>query len=244
MKSIFKIMVLSLCAMAIGEGNNPKMVTVNLTHAFLPYGFDNNDRIQAMVEGVFPNPCHKLTRDYTVKVDETAKKISIEQNAYQYTGFCVALFVPFSQTIDFGIISTAGDYEVMDAQSKAVIGTLNVSEPRNPTSDLGPDDFLYAPVRDAFITKDAAGNPQLVVRSVYADSCTTLDASNILIDYQKEVIVVEPRATKPTTGTGVCEPTLREEEVEKPLVDMPKGTFLLHVRSANGEAINKIVHLK
>jgi len=226
----------SIVAMAdtISPETTPNTVTVSIQRAFIPQGFDDNDRTQVTVEGFFPNTCYKVG-PYATKVDPMSQTITIQQQAYQYNGVCLQMLVPFNQTIDLGLVS-AGEYKLTDAAKGLALGNLKIDRATKSEAD----DYLYAPTTDAYITTEPdTGLHTLVVKGAFSDRCTIFE--DIKVNYSSDVITVQP-IVKHIAGRG-CESQkvrfVKTVELKKELT----GVYLLHVRSMNGQAINKVVDL-
>jgi len=216
--------------------NAPKTVETALTKAYIPMGFDDNDRIQIGVAGTFKNTCYKVG-PHALKVDVDTKTITVQQQAYLYGGVCLQMFVPYSEILDVGIIPS-GDYKVVDALSGATLAQLSVNQGSNP----GPDDFLYAPVNDAYIVNNPETHKHtLAITGSFGDRCS--DFQDITVKVKDDVIVVQPIVTR--TADISCAPEkvrfLKTIELDE---SIGHGMYMLHVRSLNGQAINKLVDLE
>lgn len=215
--------------------NLPNTVNIALKKAFIPSGFDDNDRSQIAVEGLFPNTCYRVG-PHAIKVDEAYKTVTIQQQAYLYGGMCLQMFVPFTQVIDLGLLSD-GKYKILDAESGASLGSLDVAKSKN----LGPDDFLYAPITDAYVTfQPSVKTNTLVLTGNFGDRCSDFEEIKVL--YQDQVVVVQPVVKRTTENPCTPQPTRFLKTVE--LKQGVQGIHLLHVRSLNGQAINKMVDLQ
>jgi len=244
------VLVLAM-SMAIGaqafEGNSdggdgtgdspflPKIVNVEVRKTYVPTGFDDNDRIQLMAAGTFPNTCYKVGH-YTTEIDAQTKTIRIRQSAYQYFGVCLNLVVPFSQIVDLGPLK-AGTWQLVDASSGKAMSSFSVTRSTKPE----PDEYLYAPVSDAYVHRDAAtGKDTVTLQGTFTDRCTQL--KEVRVHYYPEVIVVQPIAVHIEKRDGCAYELVRFSETVN-LAEGLKGTYLLHVRAMNGQAISKLVPL-
>ncbi len=226
-----KLIVLLMAGSAMGE--DLQTVTVGLSKALIPVGFDDNDRVQLVVQGTFQDTCHRLA-GYKVEVENGT--IFVEQKAYRYSFQCLQMLVPFAQVIDVGIIKEKV-YQVADRTSANLLGTLAVTHSNNP----GPDDHLYLPVNDAFISEQGtSGKRSVVIRGTFLDDCTTLQ--EIRVHVYSNAIVVLPVALRRTFD--VCEPKRIPFSYEQNIDQTLHGEYLLHVRSLNGQAVNKIEFLR
>lgn len=211
----------------------PTTVNVPLDRVFTPIGFDDNDRTQVAVEGLFANTCYRVG-PHAVKVDDVKHTISIQQQAYYYGGVCLQMMVPFTQVIDIGLLR-GGSYTIVDDKSKKELGVLPIAKSTN----VGQDDFLYAPITDAYIINDAKNKRNsLVLTGSFSDRCSELQDVKVL--YQDHVLVVQPIMKR----TERCEPVktrfMKVVELEKEI----HGMYMLHVRSLNGQAVNRLLDIQ
>lgn len=229
---------LAVCGLGVANPspNTPKTVETALTKAYIPLGFDDNDRIQIAVAGTFKNTCYKVG-PHALKVDAENKTITVQQQAYLYSGVCLQMFVPYSEVIDVGIIPS-GNYKVVDANS----GTKLAELPVNQGTSAGPDDFTYAPVSDAYVFNDQeTGKHVLALSGSFGDRCS--DFQDIKVNVANDVIIVQPVLERKAEISCAPEKVRFLKTVE--LGDSVKnGVYMLHVRSLNGQAINKLVDLE
>ena len=216
--------------------NAPKTVETALTKAYIPLGFDDNDRIQIAVAGSFKNTCYKVG-PHALKVDSESKTITVQQQAYLYSGVCLQMFVPYSEIVDVGIIPS-GNYKVVDALSGKTLAELPVNQGANP----GPDDFTYAPISDAYVVNDPDTQKHVLALSgSFGDRCS--DFEEIKVQVSNEVIIVQPVLARKADISCAPEKVRFLKTIE--LNDSVKnGVYMLHVRSLNGQAINKLVDLE
>src|ERR1035437_9052314 len=66
---------------------SPSIVQVGYHTGYLPDGFDTNDNVQVIGEGLFSNSCYR-PGPVQVNVDQTAKTITLTPKAYFYDGMC------------------------------------------------------------------------------------------------------------------------------------------------------------
>ncbi|MCB0418341.1 MAG: hypothetical protein KDD39_11870, partial [Bdellovibrionales bacterium] len=211
----------------------PDLVKTALNQAFIPTGFDSNDHVQIVVAGEFVNTCYQVG-PYRATIDEKAKQIVISQTAYHYQGTCLDVTVPFNHEVELGIMEP-GEYQVVDASSKWKLGTLSVVEATRPEVD----DVPYAPVEDAFVVKDGTtGNPALVFWGTLTKDCYEVTDKTVEPKLYDDVLVIRPllKKTKEDCNNGFFPFRVTYVLPEK----LPRQ-FLLHVRSMNGQAINKVI---
>lgn len=229
---------LAVCGLALADTspNAPKTVETALTKAYIPLGFDDNDRIQIAVAGTFKNTCYKVG-PHALKVDAENKTITVQQQAYLYNGVCLQMFVPYSEVIDVGIIPS-GNYKVIDSQSGKTLADL----PVNQGTSAGPDDFTYAPVSDAYVVNDQdTGKHVLALSGSFGDRCS--DFEDIKVKVANDVIIVQPVLSRKSDISCAPEKVRFLKTIELGN-DVKDGVYMLHVRSLNGQAINKLVDLE
>lgn len=230
MKKLFVVYSIVFAASCFAD-NSPMLVSVKLDRAFIPVGFDDNDNVQVTVSGVLPSNCYKIG-PVKAEVDGATRTVKVNQTAYYYSGFCIPMVVPFVQTVSVGLVRD-GDYNVIDKASQKTLGKIPIS--RSTTTNA--DDFLYAPINDVIVSK-VENEQMMCLQGTFTDRCTKLKEVRVL--YQPVVIVVQPIATR--VG-GRCGLELSRFQYCQPLNSSLTGTFLIHVRVMNGQAINKLVDL-
>ena len=200
--------------------------------AWIPIGFDSNDRTQILIDGILPSTCYRVG-SYSARVDGAAKVISLRQNVDSYHGLCLQMIIPFTQTVNIGHLDS-GEYTIVDETSGRNLGSLPISRAASPMID----DFIYSNVHDVRVNHDlAAGTSTLVGDFDLPTRCTRFKEA--VVHYYPEVIVVQPILER--IGGKVCGTSNTRAKFSVPLKNDLHGTFLLHVRSINGQAINKLV---
>jgi hypothetical protein len=230
--------LLAMNAFANGDPddkNQPTRTTVPLEKAYVPEGFDDNDLTQVVVQGQFSDSCHKVGPT-EVKADRETGKLAIVQTAYRYTDECHRVIVPFTQVVGVGILK-AGNYEIDDATSNAVLGKLSVVK----ATKASADDFLYAPVVDAdVLVNRPTRTGEVEIRGMFTDRCTKIQ--DIRVKTAKDTIVVQP-IVKRYGDYAQCEYTPVPFRFRQKIGALDRGSYLLHVRSMSGQAVNKVVTL-
>jgi hypothetical protein len=236
------IQLITLCLLwfggaAFSQPNDPALVSVSLSKAYLPVGFDSNDLPQILVAGQFADLCYQVGTQ-EVKVDAANLRIIILQKAYRYTGnHCWALKVPFEQVTNLPPLSP-GDYEVWDGNGGGLIGKLAIAQATY--SGPGTDDFPYAPLGEVTLSPRTPFGHNVVVSGVFPNDCLSL--REVRVDVQRDVVVVLPILQFTPTVSGTCTagyyPFRKEQALTQLLGQHP---YLLHARSMNGQAINRLV---
>jgi hypothetical protein len=235
-------LVLSLCLAAPAVGNaqsnddgQPEKVNESFKTAYIPDGFDSNDKVEIVGEGVFRNSCYREAFT-NAKLDREKKVITVDPKAYRYESpLCLTMLVPYKQVIDLGVLD-AGDY-TLKQESGETLGSLNVRAATNSS----PDDHLYAPISQAYLGKADSGQWSVYLEGEFSNNC--LELVDIMIDIQPKVIVVQPIAEL-TSNTG-CEqgkfPFSANKVIESSKLERKR--YLLHVRTLNANSVNNLVEV-
>lgn len=230
---LFSVVIISSDVLA----ENPRVINQLPGNVYLPVGFDDNDNTQLVIDGFFPNSCYRLAQ-YNVDVNSEQKKVTIYNQVYYYSGSpCLMVLVPYSRVINVGILSE-GTYEVQFVNDKAQPvskATLVVDKSSNP----GPDDFFYAPVEDAYAELKSNGVHELVIRGEYTNTCMMMDRIKVH-NIQNNVLVVQPILKLKDFSKPECAQVMIPYEERVVLSERPNDKILIHVRSLNGKALNKI----
>ena len=217
------------------QSQTPEFVPFKVSEVYIPKGFDDNDNLQVVIEGFFPNGCYK-TAPATFSLGEDGT-FHIQANAYQYYGFCIQMIVPFHQVVDLGI-HKANTYKVI-AEGVPTSKSIQV----DPSTNNGPDDFLYAPVRQIYISKDPKqpNRRRILLSGEFTLSCMKLDHVKIPRNKNDSVIVVQPIAVMDESVK--CENQMKQFEVSELLPELEQGRYLVHVRTQDGSSLNRIIQL-
>jgi hypothetical protein len=217
----------------------PVLIDVPITKSFVPTGFDSNDRVQLAIGGELRNSCFKIASSVAT-VNPQDKTIVVKQQAYVYLGFCLMMIVPYSEVVTLGIVNQPGDYRILDGSSGKEIGHINIDVARTAEQD----EFLYAPISDAYLVTDdkhdLENDPErnrLVLTGAFSNSC--MEFKEIKVTYNENAIVIQPISI--LNSQADCSDT--KVNFSKTVILDPKlkGDHLIHVRSLNGAAINKVV---
>lgn len=226
------------------EALQPALVPVTPNRIFSPLGFDDNDNAQIVLDGELSDTCYKLGPTQ-FKVDEVHQRIYVQQQAYYYPGaWCAQVRVPYTQTVNLGLLA-AGQYELVvqsEDGSLKPISTLPVAL----SSTRSPDDFLYAPVSDVYLEKSLGAFEgresfyTLYINGHFNTSCMKFKEVKM---HTRPNGVIEVLPIVEMDRTVPCSQIMTDFNVGVSLKDVPKGRYLLHIRSLNGQAVNRIVDL-
>lgn len=213
--------------------DQPQLVGIQPELTFMPPGFDDNDRSQVVIAGAYRSSCYK-TGPSTARVDLESKTITITHQAYFYRGMCLQMLVPYLETVDVGLLP-AGEYQVktLDAQGQTHSeGTLPVAQSASTT----PDDFLYAPIDQTYVTP-AAGGATLTLSGTYPTDCMSLKETKVFYR-SKNIIEVLP-IVEATDGPN-CHDTNVSFETQVNLMPPWSGKTLIYIRSLNGKSLSSL----
>ena len=219
---------LSMLAFTAFAHAAPTVVPAQFDSVYVANGFDSNDNLQFVGTGLFPSSCYRPA-DTAVQVDREKKEITVTPMAYQYSGVCLQVVLPFERVIETGPVP-AGTYRILQAGKQ--LGEVVV----RPALTDSPDDHLYAPVSQAlFRSKNGGG--EIVISGEYPTDCMSID--RVEVDVQKNVLVVMPIVAvehRQDCAMGYY-PFTKVTKIDS----IPKGRFLLHVRAMNANGINSMV---
>lgn len=225
-----------VAAMAPHAIASPNLVTSPVDKVFVPQGFDDNDNVEVILHGTFPNTCYK-TGPSSAQIDTEAMTITIKASSYSYSGeslVCAQVMIPFIQTVNLGVVEKGTYKLVVTDRPEATARDLEVAAALSPA----PDDFLYAPADTVAVRRNADGQDVLALEGRYphmfigcmqiSELRTSLTSDNVL--------VVQPITT--ILDDSACSGF--DYKVEKTLTTvLPEGDYLIHVRTLDGTAINR-----
>lgn len=201
--------------------------------AYYPTGFDSNDNVQFVGEGMFRNTCYRPA-ETAVQVDQEKKTITVGPVAYEYAGLCLQVILPFERVIDVGILKP-GVYSILQSPEGTELGKI----PVKAASRDEADDYLYAPIDQAFFRQKGAQS-EIYLTGSFMTNCMHL--KDVKVSVESKAVVVQPIAELEQRD-GCLRGKFPFSKVVK--VDLvPKGRYLLHVRSMNAKAINNLIDVQ
>ena len=107
---MFALALVSLLSTSFAQ---TQVIDAPVDHVFVPAGFDNNDNIELVVTGEFPNPCYKRN-DVKVEVVDDVIDIKVTSIVSQddKSTMCAAMVVPFKENVIVGNLQ-GGDYKIV-----------------------------------------------------------------------------------------------------------------------------------
>ncbi len=233
MKTLGILFTILICPLTLFAQNVlPEVIPAKIQVAYIPQGFDNNDKAQLVIEGSFSSTCYKVG-PYQVKVDPATNSISILQSAYKYKGLCMMIPVKYTNVIDLGILAFSPAFTVKDATDGVVLGKM----PIKVATRVEADDYLYAPVADASVN---VHNYTVTVSGSFSNNCIVFKDLRVTRESHNVVIAL------PVTEVSHRLPCKDEVVPFSKTVNLPflnESRYLLHVRALNGQAVNKIFEI-
>jgi hypothetical protein len=213
-------------------------IEVAVQHVYVPReGYDDNDRVEVLVEGELPSPCFTLGKTYADRAPSGA--VRVHQRALVRTrGACgtgdpIEAPVPFLSSVLVGQLPY-GKYRVEFLDEDRQIRAREFSIGYSSTDAI--DDFAYANVWDVSLEKRySASEPvRIQIRGTFPKQC--LDFSDeIPVRVLGDVVVVQP-ALKHGGVTG-CAPVPRPYRRQISLGQLAPGHYLLDLRVRDGKGV-------
>ncbi len=216
----------------------PSLVPSPVEKVFVPQGFDDNDSTEVVLHGHFPNTCYKVG---PVKVERgtDGKSITLEALSYYYGGFgCAQVLVPFVQTAQLGVLNEGMFQIKIKGQPEIPSRGLEIAHAQTQS----PDDYLYAPVESASINGEDGEPATLKIEGNYPYmfiGCMMITELRTSIT-SDNVVVVQPITQ--IKDDSEC-PLSKKYSFEKELGALAKAEYLIHVRTLDGNALNRLVDL-
>lgn len=211
-------------------------------------GFDDNDEIQVVVDGYLPNACYKKSKtQVSVKLDENkiyitqyANKIKSEQcNNEDQLPDSLKASSSFVVEAEVGQLPV-GEYQLVYTTSLGVVEKkLTIEKAQSEQID----NAFYAITTNAFVNEVVSANSPTFLLNLtgYLNSPCVSIAEDMNIVQISDVIVVLPAVVK---NGRVCNPIAKEFVIERTIKTPPPGRYLLHIRSHNGTAVNRLFTVK
>ncbi len=223
-------MIILLGAVGVSAQDlEPKEFKHNIRSAYVPAGFDSNDKTQFVIAGDMPSTCYRVG-PLSVKVNKDTKVIQVKQRLYKYNTICLYMLVPFHKIVDVGILPS-GEYSVV-SEDEVDIGKLPIKKATTEAAD----DYLYAPVTEARVKFNESGEPYAIVEGSFSNSCMRIKELKVFPDGDRVLTVLPVSENVDSTDCTAGDYAFRKT-VDLP--KMPKGRYLLNVRSLNGEGLFK-----
>lgn len=142
---------------SLAHAAGPQVIEAPVDHLFVPSGFDNNDNVEVVVTGYFPNSCYSRNK---VDVSVVGDLVNIHVTSLDKSekGMeCVQVLVPFKEVVTVGNLQ-AGEYRLVvnGGGTRGLENKIRVDEAQS--RDM--DDHLYALIDfiDTGFTNGAGGS--------------------------------------------------------------------------------------
>ncbi len=222
----------------------PQTEVVEISKVYAPNGYDTNDpTVEITLAGTFPTACYYKA---SAEFDKRGHQIFIRQLAYKYEGtkeFCGSTKVAYTNTIGLGSLEKEQTYEVINADTGAILTTLEIVQAPAPLEN--PDSVPYAAVQQVSIWKNTASKKnELRLVIPMRNACDRMKMP-VDIDIQKNrsTLLVRPIVESVGPSKACPDAPFRYVHTEE-LPDTVKGDWLLHVRALGGQSFNQVTTLE
>jgi len=228
---------------SVNEAQLTRVLEIPLEHVFVARaGFDDNDNVQAVVEGMLPNSCYALGNTEFSIVPGSNKLVITQKAIHDESGVCanedtlppsLKQGIPFWRELNIGVLDI-GTYRIIYSSENGV-SSRDFSVEAAPTTNV--DSLRYAIVTNAFAPEGmttAQDEIEFRVTGYLTSSCAEL-SSETRVEKVDDIYVFLPSVK---VSEDICMPA------NKPFykvirVPTPKaGRYLLHVRSQAGQSRN------
>lgn len=213
------------------------VVNAPVDHLFVPNGFDNNDNVEVVVTGKFPNPCYIRNKvDVDVKGDLIHVRVTSLAKEDNAMALCESLAVPFTEVVTIGNLQ-GGDYRIIVNEGSRYELRDNLSVAMSSSDSV--DEHLYAQVDyvELGFTGGLSGDAILVGHSL--SPCLKFDRVEYL-DNGKDSISVLPIMQKISNDCPEKKSRLQIPIKFKP-GQFSHDRLLLFVRSVEGKSVYSII---
>ena len=220
----------------------PISIDASVEKIFIPDGFDDNDNVEVVLHGEYPSTCYSQGQT-NVNVDHENKVIKVKATSLFYPDtVCIQSITPYIQPVTVGVLQK-GDYKVMYEADATVTRDMKVKE----RTTESPDDFLYAPVDNAFVEVDfSSGKQALKLQGNFPYMFIGCMVMKEVRTYQspEDVLVVLPIAEVVDGPACDEQPDDRSYQITKGLSEPFYGEGLLHVRTLHGKSLNRFIDIQ
>jgi hypothetical protein len=231
------------------QGPVSELVSYEISDVFLPTGFDDNDEVEVIVVGSFPDAGWQVVE---VKTKRENASFDLELFARRFSGLSASVITPFAIPVKLGQLKASEEGYSIKAGSKK-FGSLIIQEARNKSQR---DDYLYAPVDSLRIRYEFDRGTQklksriLILQGYFPSACYRfVDQQPIPLIRESRPFLIEILPVMEKMNARDCdaeketEPRDFEHEIEIPET-VGSGRFLVHVRTLNGMSFNKLINLQ
>lgn len=239
MKTASLILALALTPAMTALAQVPAVIDAPVDHVFVPAGFDNNDNVEIVVTGHFPNPCYNRSGVKVKVIDDTIKVTISASVKEDKANLCAAMIVPFKEDIVVGNLQ-GGDYKIVVNEGTAfeLKDKITIVE----ATSQNQDDHIYAMVNyiELGFTGGGFGDARLVGWN--PSDCLELDR----VEYRsngKDTVSIMP-IMKKVREFCPMKLTPLEIPVRFDPSEFSHSKVLLMSRTIDGRSVNSLVNLE
>jgi hypothetical protein len=231
--------LVSNVAMAAGE--QPVLVPSPVEKVFVALGFDDNDDVELVLHGHFPNTCYKVG-PISAAFDAATGLVEISAQSYRYPGGCAQVIVNFTQTVKVGLLPR-GTYDLkVNGEPGLATAPLVITQ----ALTNGPDDFLYAPVREASLDQQSDGTYAVTIKGEYPYmfvGCMILTEVRTYMS-PGNTLVVLPIAELIEDERCEAQQFTHSFAATRSIGALTPGEYLVHVRVVEGVSLNRFFEIQ
>jgi len=247
---LFSILVFGLSFWNVAQVQEPQpeeyeTLYYKVEKIFIPVGFDDNDDVEVIVSGQFPNDCWKVEE---VEKTRTKAGYSLKMKARKWKAFCADKMSPFWKKVSLGYLKV-GNYIITNEEKNE--GTLIVRGAKFKTED----DYQYASVdsvKTRYEFNKETGRIEkrfLVLKGEFPNACYQL-AKNPPVDLIREssegLIEILPVIEYNKALSQNCSTPI---EFEEPIAipENLSGKFMIYLRTDSDKlenSIAKLIHIQ
>lgn len=229
----------SSTAMAASEP--PALVPSPVEKVFVAQGFDDNDDVELVVHGHFPNTCYKVG-PISAEFNAATGLVEISAQSYFYQGGCAQVIVNFTQTVKVGLLPQ-GTYDLkVNGAGGLATAPLVITQALTST----PDDHLYAPVREASVNLQDDGTYAVSIKGEYPFmfvGCMVLTEVRTYMS-PGNTLVVLPIAELIDDARCEAQQFSHSFAATKSVGVLAPGEYMLHVRVVEGVSLNRFFEIQ
>lgn len=214
---------------SIAYSSTMKMVPID--HIYIPQGFDSNDNVEIVVTGYLPNLCYKSPKAL-VQIRERNIFVTIKSIFFKNSNpYCPEMIVPFNKTVDIGALDK-GKYNIIINKNTEYekIDDIRIKTPLNNSVD----NYQYAYVQEIQKKKNT-----IILKGYNPSDCYALGQVQY-ISNNEDVYSILPRMKK---VREFCPMKLVPFTISWKIPnELDSKKILIHVRTLNGNSVNRIIN--
>lgn len=204
-------------------------------------GFDSNDDVEITLQMKLPNACYKVHDAKIQKIDAHSYELRAFAKKKDLSGCEVGHYntpINVTQTLYLGELPP-GEYKfhfnAKDSEQMEKIMIIKAAHEQTI------DDDLYAPISNAFIPELIYPTESgiVVLTGIFHNNCFFLNQENIKIIRENNIFIIIPQAQYLNRDKCKNEFVPIRQVVDLGPIENP-GSYLIHVRSMSGLAVNKV----